>query len=178
MTLVRRCTIALPVLFWQLVNLSVFGYACAFLFFPDDTSKLFLVTPDKELIRFLGVQYLLVAAGCNQMVATVVGGSPAVQKSAYATSMFEYLLAGIAGVVVLSFEEEPFIQEQRYAFIVLYSLFVAALFTGLCCNCGAYCVLRTKNGNIQTLEADTEPTFRRAALPTSRADIYKNAGRR
>tara|TARA_B100000482_G_scaffold115318_1_gene83257 strand:+ start:253 stop:789 length:537 start_codon:yes stop_codon:yes gene_type:complete len=178
MTLVRRCTIALPVLFWQLVNLSVFGYACAFLFWPDDTSKLFLVAPDKELIRFLGVQYLLVAAGCNQMVATVVGGSSAVQKSAFATSMFEYLLAGIAGVVVLSMKEEPFIEEQRYAFIVLYSLFVAALFTGLCCNCGAYCVLRTKNGNVQTLETvQTEPSFRRSALPASRAEIYKNAGR-
>ena len=138
------------------------------------------MTPDKELVRFLGVQYLLVAAGCNQMLSSVVGGSPAVQKSAFATSLFEYLLAGVAGVTVLSMEEAPFIQEQRYAFIVLYSLFVASLFIGLCCNFGAYCVIRSTSKDVETLETvSTDSTFsrRRHPVPRSRAEILQNAGR-
>ena len=155
-TLVRRCTIALPVLFWQLVNLSVFGYAIAFLFFPTDASKLFLVAPDIELVRFLGVQYLLVSAGANQMLAYRVGGSSALQKSSYATSLFEYLLGGIAGIVVLTMKTEPFIEWQRIVFIVLFSLFTAAIFLGFCFNCGGFCSFGTTSSKPEMSAVVTE----------------------
>lgn len=171
-TLVRRCTIALPVLFWQLVNLSVFGYAIAFLFFPTDASKLFLVAPDTELVRFLGVQFLLTSAGANQMLAYRVGGSAALQRSSFATSLFEYLLGGIAGVVVLTMKTEPFIEPQRIAFIVLFSLFTAAIFLGFCCNCGGFCSFGTTSSKPEMSAVVTEmvPT-RRTPLPRSRSEL-------
>ena len=171
-TLVRRCTIALPVLFWQLVNLSVFGYAIAFLFFPTDASKLFLVAPDTELVRFLGVQYLLVAAGANQMLAYRVGGSSALQRSSFATSLFEYLLGGIAGIVVLTMETGPFIEHQRLALIILFSLFTAAIFLGFCCNCGGFCSFGTTSSkpDMTAVVTETVPS-RKNPLPRSRTEL-------
>lgn len=171
-TLVRRCTIALPVLFWQLVNLSVFGYALAFLFWPTDASKLFLVAPNTELVRFLGVQFLLVSAGANQMLAYRVGGSPALQRSSFATSLFEYLLGGIAGIVVLAMNAEPFIEAQRIAFIVMFSLFTAAIFLGFCCNCGGFCSFGTTSSipDLSSVVTEVVPV-RRTPLPRSRQEL-------
>ena len=176
MTLVRRCPLALPVLFWQLVNLSVFGYSLAFLFWPTDSAKLFLVAPDTDLVRFIGVQYLLVSAGANQMLAYRLGGSSTLQMSAYATSLFEYLLGGIAGTVLLSMNTAPFVEMQRFAFLILFALFTAAIFLGLCFNCGG--VLKFTSTSEPELSAVTTETARdKRPTPRSRAEIIAAARR-
>tara|TARA_B100000945_G_C20422870_1_gene618903 strand:- start:1608 stop:2132 length:525 start_codon:yes stop_codon:yes gene_type:complete len=169
-SIVTRCTIALPILFWQLVNLSVFAYSMAFLFWPTDSAKLFLSAPDTELIRFIGVQFLLVSAGTNQMMASA-SSSDVMRKSSYITSVFEYLLGGIAGIVVLSFKEEPFIETQRYAFIILFSLFTAFLALTLCGGCGTYCTIRTKSSDLDSIAM--EPVRRTNPIPRSRAEILQ-----
>tara|TARA_B110000008_G_scaffold257327_1_gene275418 strand:- start:3632 stop:4165 length:534 start_codon:yes stop_codon:yes gene_type:complete len=177
MTIVQRCSIALPTLFWQLVNLSVFGYGVAFLFYPDDASKLFLSAPNTELVRFMGVQYLLIAAGTNAMMASGSLLSALFQRSSFVISYVEFLLAGIAGIVVLSMEEAPFIKEQRYVFLGLFIAFTSVLALALFCNVGAFCYCTT--GCLRRkAPADLEMApVAKKSVPSSRADIVKAARR-
>ena len=173
MTIVRQCTIALPILFWQIVNLATFGYSVAFLFWPDDAAKMFNTAPNKELVRFIGVQFLLISAGANQMLASTVFKDAVMQKASYLSSVFEFLMGGIAGIVVLSFEEEPFTAQHRFVFLMLFSFFTGALFLGLFFNCRGYISLTRKAPELT--EVVTDPTERK--IPNSRADIYRAAGR-
>lgn len=176
MTIIRRCSIALPVLCWQLVNIAVFGYACAFLFWPTDVSKLFIVAPDPELVRFMGVLFLFSAAGTNQMLAHSIGGTALMKKSSYAASLIEYLFGGVAGIVVLSMKEEPFIKEQRFAFIILFSLFVSALTLALFCSCGGKITLSSVGEEtvLKSVEVDSVVS-RSRSIPKSRAEILSAA---
>lgn len=139
-TLVARCAYSLPIVFWQLVNWAVLGYSLAFLFWPDVSMDLFVDNALNEAtLRYTGVLLVLVTAGMNQMLSKVTGGSEMFLRSSFAFSMLLYVLGSVAGVVVLmQYGDEIFIEEQRVAFLVLFSLFLGGVFIGFCGTCGGY----------------------------------------
>tara|TARA_B100001989_G_C24548139_1_gene472385 strand:- start:1304 stop:1861 length:558 start_codon:yes stop_codon:yes gene_type:complete len=135
MSTVGRIFIGISVSFWQLVSLGVFGYALAFLFWPTDVNKLFTVPLPENAVRFIGTTLLFVDAGLNQMVEGSMPSRPIVRQMAFVSSMVQYVLAGAAGLTVVTLQPSLFIREQRIAFQTIYSLFIAALLTRLCRGC-------------------------------------------
>jgi hypothetical protein len=130
-----RIFIGISVTFWQLVSLGVFGYALAFLFWPTDVNKLFTVPLPENVVRFIGTTLLFVDAGLNQMVEGSNTSRPNVRQMAFVSSMIQYVLAGAAGLTVVTLQPSVFIREQRIAFQVIYSLFIAALLMRLFSGC-------------------------------------------
>lgn len=130
-----RIFIGISVTFWQLVSVGVFGYALAFLFWPTDVNKLFTVALPENVVRFIGSTLLFVDAGLNQMIEASNMSRPIVRQMAFVSSMVQYVIAGAAGLTVVTLQPSMFIREQRIAFQVIYSLFIAALLIRLYGRC-------------------------------------------
>jgi len=130
-----RIFIGISVTFWQLVSVGVFGYALAFLFWPTDVNKLFTVALPENVVRFIGSTLLFVDAGLNQMIEASNMSRPIVKQMAFVSSMVQYVIAGAAGLTVVTLQPSMFIREQRIAFQVIYSLFIAALLIRLYGRC-------------------------------------------
>lgn len=144
-----RIFIGISVSFWQLVSLGVFGYALAFLFWPKDVNKLFMEPLPENVVRFIGTTLLFVDAGFNQMIEGSNLGNPFLRQMAFVSSMIQYVLAGSAGLTVVTLRPSIFITEQRIAFQVLYSLFIAALLVRLCGGCRR---IRPQNNQLSTTQ--------------------------
>ena len=127
MSTIGRIVLGVTVMFWQFVSLGVSGYALAFLFWPTDVNKLFTVSLPENVVRFIGTTLLFVDAGLNQMIEGSNPSRPLVRQMAFLSSMLQYILAGIAGLVVVTLQPSMFIREQRIAFQTIYSLFISAL---------------------------------------------------
>ena len=143
-----RIFIGISVSFWQFVSLGVFGYALAFLFWPKDVNKLFMEPLPENVVRFIGTTLLFVDAGFNQMIEGSSLGNPFLRQMALVSSMVQYVLAGAAGLTVVTLQPSIFIREQRIAFQVLYSLFIAALLFRLC----GGCCRRPRNNQLPTTQ--------------------------
>ena len=173
-SLMGRCTVGVTVLFWQLVSLGVFGYATAFLFWPTEVSALFVAEHPVNTIRFMGVLLLLADAGLNQMVESTSGNTvPLIKRTALTSTILLYILAGSAGVVVVSLDDPVFIEEQTIAFQVLFSLFLGALSLGFFGVCAAFCSIRSSvtTNKLETIvEVGTRPSTRPGV---SRDDIRR-----
>lgn len=170
----QRTWTASAVLFWQLVNLGVLGYSCAFLFYPEDVNQLFVTPPSTDIIRFMGVLYLLSVGGFNQMIVSVMGGSTLIKRTSFATSLIFYILGGTAGIVVLTLFDGIFIEEQRLAFLILFGLFLGGVTLGLLVTCGAFCTCKvgTKSAELEAVITTVEKPKR--VVPKSRADLVNS----
>lgn len=177
MTFLTRCVSLLPVMFWQIVNLSVFAYACAFYFFTDDVNKLYLQSQEENSLKFTGVLFALTSAGLNQMVACNMSGTPGLLRFASASSLLMYILASVAGVVVLVKENTLFIDEQRIIFLVLFCLFIAGVFVGLVGTCRGFCKIEAGAGGavLETVVTADLTTKRSGSVPKSRAELVAAA---
>lgn len=167
---------AFAILFWQVVNLAVFGYSLAFLFFPTDANKIFTVSQSTAEIRWQGVLYLLSAAGLNQMISGYVIDAAMTKRCIYSMSCLLYILAGSAGIVVLVLHQDLFIHEQYIAFLVLFSLFTLAILLGfLYLSFGmAHC----KRATAEITAVVTElPVTQKRSVPRSRAEILASSSR-
>ena len=151
-----RIFIGISVSFWQLVSLGVFGYALAFLFWPKDVNKLFMEPLPENVVRFIGTTLLFVDAGFNQMIEGYNLGNPFLRQMAFFSSMVQYVLAGAAGLTVVTLQPSIFITEQRVAFQVLYSLFIAALLIRLCGGCRR----RPRNNQLPTTQLQSVRVYR------------------
>ena len=134
MTRVRIVFVGISITFWQLVSATFAGYALAFIFWPTDMNKLFTTPLPENAVRLIGTTLLFVDAGINQMVEKTNTSYLLVRQMAYISSMVQYILAASAGLTIVSLEPSVFIREQRIAFQVIYSFFIAVLllrvFTG------------------------------------------------
>lgn len=128
MTMVERCSVGVSLLFWQLVCIGVFGYSILFLFSPSNANKLFATPVAENVIRLMGAQLLLANAGLNAMMACMMKSSS--KKTVFNFSILLYILSGISGLVIVSFDTKIYIHSQTVAFQILYSLFIAALVLG------------------------------------------------
>lgn len=149
--------IGISVSFWQLVSLSVFGYAIAFLFWPKDVNKLFTESLPENVVRFIGVTLLFVDAGFNQMIENFNTTRPIVRQMAYISSMIQYVCAGVAGLVVVTLKPSIFIKEQRITFQVLFSLFIATLVFRVC---GGIYIVNRRNPRLSTTQLQTVRVYK------------------
>ena len=179
MSLLKICSTTFAVIFWQLVNITTFGYGLAFLFWPEHSLMVFHADtqPALPLVRYMGVMYLLAAAGVNQVVATITPGGTKMSRTIFAFTLFEYLLAGVAGISVLALFEAPFTYEQRYAFFGLWIAFVSAITLGFLVNCSGYisCTVTTHDQPTAELTTTVVLPSRKTPVPSSRSAIL--AGR-
>jgi hypothetical protein len=180
MTIAGKCSIAVSILFWQIVSFGVFGYAFAFLFYPHRVIELFERPLPENVIRYIGSLFLLADAGLNQMVeSSTFTTGVFVKRIAFTTTVFLYILAGTSGLVVVSLNNPSVFKEtQTLVFQILYSLFIGFLSLNLLGVCSGY--YRFKAGaDVQNLESielssSTKPNGIKSTL--SREDI--RAGRR
>lgn len=183
MTLVRRCTEALPVLFWQLVCVGVLGYSGMFLFYTDESRKLFEdPVPSDKVIQYMGVAYLLVAAGFNQLIVSMLDGGAMLMRMASAVTHLFYILAGSAVITLYVKEEMPFVKFQNevvfgvsVAFTSVVALGLLLTLTGSVSMLSGCCARQTA----PVAELETVVTGRKVAgrVPNSRAEILAAAGR-
>lgn len=154
MTLVGRCTFGVTILFWQLVSLGVFGYAMAFLFWPEEANKLFAVPQTNlNIVRYFGALFLFADAGVNQVAQFASGSSrPKMQKMAFMSTLLLYIMSGAAGLVIVTLEDAIFSKHQTFAFQIMYSLFLGALSLGLLGSCAGYCSVKTGSTGLQEIE--------------------------
>lgn len=173
-----QCAYIVPIIFWQLANLGIFGYACAFLFWYDDMKKIFKIPIETSLVQLYGVVLLQASSGINQMQMYTIGGSNLVKKVSFMLTLLLYMLSAIAGLVVVS-ATDIFISSQRIAFVVLQIVFLVGLILGLFGSCAGFCTFTNLNTNSQLPAASTsqfeEPVYssRRTRIPKSRADFRK-----
>ena len=174
MTLMQRCTTILPIMFWQVVNLAVFAYAIAFYFYPDDVNKLYVNAQETDSLKFTGVLLALTSGGLNQMVACNMKGSERLSRFAFLSSLLIYILASVAGIYMLSMET-VFIEEQRYLFLVLFSLFIAGILVGVIGSCRGFCKIEAGAGGAKLETVVTAEISRKSTMPKSRAELIAAA---
>ena len=183
MSFLVTCSATIAVLFWQLVNVGILGYSIAFLFWPEDSVKLFYVNatapvpvthPSDGLVRFIGVLYLLCSGGINGMVCILMGGSSMTRRLNFSFTLFEYMLAGAAGIVVLYSYDDVFISEQRWIFFGLFTAFTSAIVLGFVMSCcGLFTVQMMRSPSTVELPVVTKSR----EIPTSRAALVAAARR-
>jgi hypothetical protein len=165
-------------MFWQLITLSTFGVGVFFLFFPDDVDKVLTYNASsvieqefyEKTYHYVGVLYLLVSAGANQMAATMLGGNLRRRRLALATSLILYAAAGSAGITVLFKYEQPFIKEIRYVLLGLFIAFTSAVALAILLNLCELASLMTISRSVECIEVlNVHPPGRK--MPASRADI-------
>lgn len=163
MSLMTKCSVGLTVAFWQLVTLSVFAYGVGFMFWPVEANDLFLIKQSTSTVRFMGVLFLLSAAGLNQMVyCSSNNESSMMSRMAFSWTIVLYLCASAGGIVVTNLDEQLFIDEQNMAFLILFSLFAGALLIGFVGTLSKFCKFKTK-ASVQ-LEAVVEvPSAKKTA---------------
>lgn len=187
MTLVKRCTLVLPIIFWQIVTLAVFGTGLAFLFWPDDVDTLFVTSQSTSLLRYMGVLFMLSAAGFNQVTVDSTETGLFMRKSTFVVTLLMYMLASVAGIVVLTNSDVEvlantssnstdtdgplFIEEYRFTLYILYGLFLGGLAVALLGTCGGYCRFQAGATSLPEVHVEVAATRQSRPLPKSRAEL-------
>ena len=127
------------ILFWNVANIGVLGYAIAFVFFPEQAKELFVVVPSKGIVRYIGCLFLLASGGINQTVLFVTKPGPFLELLMFSLSLVVYMLSAVNAILVFS-SEDLFVENQTFAFYVLYSIFFTGLLFGFFGTFGSYTV--------------------------------------
>jgi hypothetical protein len=103
--------------------------------------------------------------------AVSTSSRPIIKRTAFASTILLYILAGTSGLVSVSLKPHVFISEQRLAFQILYSIFLGCLSIGFCGVCGGFCRLESGVSVIEMDAVNVKPAKKMSGL--SREDIRR-----